>query len=439
MLMDAFDYLIKQQISECIGLPHMSLSAEISIGYYRINAIAIVSLTQRHHYLTDMFEDVMVTLAVQVSEYKEAILVGKEDITIKLTEKPYGGGKGYTKEYNAILVGARDEQIESNRADISQTNLQDNMSMSIITFQLLTSAAADIRLREVGVGGTTFINQTAPNVLRHFLANTTLVDNFALTEVVGKINVDSIASTQVYSSITIPEGTNYLALPSYLQDRYGVFPQGLGCYLKDQSWYVFAPYGLSKKDLDVHRLIIINAPSSKYRSIERNFKIEGRAVTIITTGESKHRSDSNADALNGGTGVRYGDMRTLMAPSSTKGVTDSIRAPEEYITEYRASNYHGSYQKTVTAKERFTDNPLLQASILAARGGDVVTVQWENGSLDPLVPGMPVVFYYGVAGKIEKIDGTLIQAERLSSIPLGGIIEPKHQSTVQLTLWLKRI
>ena len=439
MAIDGFELVLRQQIEECTGLTDSRFDAEISIGTYVINAMAVVSFTQRHLFMENMFEECMLTVAMQPSEYSEGVLVGHEDITIKLTESPYDGGKPFTKRYRAVLVDVKNEHMEANTSTITDTGLQDSMSISIITFQLMPEASYDLRLREVGGGETIFVNRTAHDVLRYFLVKMRLYDRFSKSESVATVNIDELKSDRTYREIKIPEGTSYLAIPDYLQDNYGIFPQGMGCYLKGQSWYVFAPYGLSKASADVDRLIVFNAPSSRNRSLERNFKVEGKAITVIATGNSEHIKKSDADALNGGTGVRYASLRSIDGSvSSADPTADPVRTPQDYMTEYRSSNYASPYNKTVTAKERFTDNPLKAASELAGRGGDLITVTWENGMLDPLKPGMPVKFYYGKQGKVETRQGTLINAERLSTIPLSGIIEPRHQSMVRLTLWLKR-
>ncbi len=436
MAIDGFDLVVKQQIEECTGLPDTRFDAEISIGTYRINAIAVVAFTQRNAYMEDMFEDNLLTVAVQPSEYSEGILVGHEDLTIKLTERPYEGGKAYTKHYRAILNGVQDEKMEANTATISQSGLQDSFSISVVTFQLISSAAYDLMLREVG---DTFCNIKPYEVLSYFLSKIQLKDRYSQTERVANIEIDNLKSERVYREIVIPEGTNFLAFPDYLQENYGIFPQGFGIFLKNQTWFAFAPYGLAKSDEDVRRLVVFNAPSSVYRSLERNFKADGKTITIIATGESKHVKRSDAEAINGGTGVKYASVRSLDGgTSSPDPAADPLRTPQDYMTEYRSSSYANTLNKTVTAKERFTDNPLQAASALAARGGDLITVTWEGGTLDVLVPGMPLKYYYGLNGKAELLQGTLIGAVRVSSIPLQGIIEPRHKSMISMTLWVKR-
>lgn len=436
MSIDTFDLVLREQIAQCTGLPNTQYEAEIDLGGYKINVMAVVSVTQRNLYMTDMFEEFMLTVAMQPSEYSEGVLVAHEDIRIKLTERPWGGGKGYSKKYRAVLVDVKDERMEANRADIGEVGIQDQMSISIITFQLMSEACYDLRLREYDIIAN---NATAADVLRGCLSKVKLTDSYSASEAIAKIKVDDLASDKVYRDLVIPEGTEWLAVPDYLQNNYGIFPNGLGCFLKGQTWYVFSPFGLAKQNKDVNRLNVFAAPSARNRTLERNFMVEGKTITVIATGESRHFKNSDAESLNEGTGIRYASLDALDGGVSTKDpAANPVRTPQDYMTEYRASNYASPYQKTKTATERFVGNPLKHSSDLSRRGGDVITVQWENGTLDPLEPGMPVKFNYGSMGKIITRYGTLISAEKLSSIAQGGIIEAKHQATVSLTLWLKR-
>jgi len=435
MAVDTFISALDQCISESTGMPEFNFSAEIAVGTYRYNAMNVVSVTKRQMYLQDMFETAMISLTMQPSEYTELVLYGHEDMAIKLSQTPYTGGETITRTYRAVLTKHQDAQLEGNVANIGEAGLQDQMSISVVTFQLLSEAAFNLRLREVG---GIFQSVTAASVLKHLLATTRLVDKFSESDSVATVTVDANVSTRVFNSIKLPEGLPFLAMADYLQDKYGLFSQGMGCFLKDRSWYVFAPFGLAKQTTDVFRLVVFNAPSGKYRSLDRNLKIVGKTMTVVATGFTNQAKNSDKEAMDGGTGVRYGHLRAIDSGTSSSDETvDPTRTPANYMTEYRSSTYNNPYQKTATSKHRFSDNPLKESSNLARRGGDIVTVVWEQGTMDLLVPGMPVTFHYGKNGKIQTKKGTLIGAEMTSNIPLGGLIEPKHHTTVKLTMFLK--
>jgi len=434
-MIDTFDIVLKEQIATCTGMPDSSFTAEINIGSYPIDVIAVVAYTQRQDYLNSMFEEAMLTVAMQPSEYSEGVLVGHEDITIKLTQRPYVGGQAYVKHYRGVLVEMSDEQIEGNVKDVG-TGTQDMTSISVITFQIISEAAYDLRLREFG---NIYANTDTLTVIKSILGSMALKDRYSSSEAIASIVIDPVDNVRQWKSVKIPDGTALLAVPDYLQEHYGIYQSGMGCFLKNQTWYVFSPFNKEKRNQDVERLVVFNAPATTYRSLERNFKVDGKTLTVIGTGETKHSKGSDAEALNSGTGIRYATLSSLDSGSSTVDpAADPSTTADEYMTEYRGSDYASPYQNTVTSKERHSDNPLKESSTLAARGGEIVTVTWENGTLMPLLPGMPVKYHYGKSSKLSTMEGTLVSAVMISNIPLGGIVDPRHTTSVQLTLWLRK-
>lgn len=433
---DAFTNALKEQFATCISLPPMEYRAELDANGYRFSAIAVISMTVRHNYLTSMFEEMLITVVMKPSHYSQAILHGHENLKMDVIQKAYSGfGKPSVKKYHAVLVSHRDEVLEGNKTNIGEAGAQDQTTFSVVTFQLLSVPMYNLRLREVG---GIFENTTSANVIKALLCSMRLSDDYSNSESISKINVDSVASGRIYGTIKIPEGTPLLGMVDYLQYHYGVFPTGIGLFLKDQTWYLFSPFGIQKHEQDVKRLIVFNAPPGLYRSVERNFRVDGKTTTIIATGPTIHSKRSDAEALNEGTAIRMGTLRVVdggISPTDQKA--DPKTRPGNYMHEYRSGEYNNPYNNTVTSKTRFTDNPLHESSKLAARGGQLVKVIWENGFTDPLVPGMPVTFLYGQNGSLQQMKGTLVDVEFHSNIPLGGFVEPKHQGTVSLTLFLK--
>jgi hypothetical protein len=432
---DPFINAINRQLTRAVSLPSFRYDAEVSVSGMRFKSVAVTALTERHLYLENLFEDIQVTVAMQASHYTELVLHGHEDMTMKLTQRPYEGGTPYTKEYHAVIISHQDGKRDGNITDVAEPGALDLTTFSVITFQLITSAAFDLRLREIGA---IYPNCCAVDVLRHYLAKTRLHDRLSQTEAVATVTVEPGASQRKFNPIKIPEGTRFMAFPDYLQREYGIYAQGLGCFLRGLEWHIFAPFNITKRDYDIPRLVVFNAPPARYRDVPKNFHIVGKTVTVIATGETKHRRYSDEDALNGGTGVRYADMRSINGNTSTSDPTvDPERLPEQYMTEYRGSRHLKDIQNTVTSSTRFSDNPLVIASVMAQRGGEVVDVTWLHGTLEPLRPGMPTTFYYGANGVLKQRYGTLLSAELVSSIPQKGFIEPEHRNVVRLSLFLK--
>lgn len=431
--MAIFDSIISAALAKSVKLPGFTYEATLMLGQYQIKAMRVVALTDRQDYVGSMFEEILCTIAIQPQEYSRVVLNAHENMYMSLTLSPFGGGRRVTKRYRAVVMGISDPTIEANTQHVTDLNEAGKSSISVITFQLLDPAAYNLRLRKVG---DTLSNITAIDALKYFLAKNTLSDSMGQADSVGMINVAPGWLPEKRSSIVIDDGTPLLSLPDWLQDKYGVYNQGLGVFLKDRFWYVFAPYSLAQQDQDVPRLVVINAPPSKYRNLEKTFSIVGKTVTVIATGEAKHERRSDRDALNFGTGYIYADANKLL-----DGMTDTTKSPvttpEKYMVEYRSSRYRNPDDNFHIPHEKFVSNPAMYASRLAAAGGDIVTIEWENGYTEALKPGMPVTFISPLNDNIRKLTGTLLGVEAHSSVPLGGMVETRYNTNVKLTLFLK--
>ena len=427
-----FDAMLSQYLAQVEGLPDLDYRAILSVGSHQIEALRVIAKTERENYLNSMFEEILISLVFEPSAYTEIILHGHEDMSLTLITKSYGTNLSKKRTYRAILVENRNVKLEGNVQSVDEVQLADKQSLSVVNFQLIDPAAYNLRLQEVG---GIFKNANTMSTLKYFLSKIRLVDDFAKQSSVAAITADSTYQAKAFQQLVIPDGTKLQALPDLLQRRYGVFNQGIGCFLKNRCWYIFAPYSIAKATADVDKLVLLNVPPSKYRNLERNFVTKGRTYTILCTGETRHQKRSDTDALNLGTGVRYADSTQLLSGMTDKSSSPKL-TPKGYMTEYRSSNYKNDYDHTPMAG--MNNNPAWYASQLAARGGEIMTVTWERGTTDILTPGMPVQFITPYNDGIKQLSGTLIGVEAFSQVPLGGMVETRHTTQVVLTLFLKK-
>ena len=427
-----FDAMLSQYLAQVEGLPDLDYRAILSVGSHQIEALRVIAKTERENYLNSMFEEILISLVFEPSAYTEIILHGHEDMSLTLITKSYGTNLSKKRTYRAVLVETRNVKLEGNVQSVDEVQLADKQSLSVVNFQLIDPAAYNLRLQEVG---GIFKNANTMTTLKYFLSKIRLVDDFAKQSSVAAITADSTYQAKAFQQLVIPDGTKLQALPDLLQRRYGVFNQGIGCFLKNRCWYIFAPYSIAKATADVDKLVLLNVPPSKYRNLERNFVTKGRTYTILCTGETRHQKRSDTDALNLGTGVRYADSTQLLSGMTDKSSSPKL-TPKGYMTEYRSSNYKNDYDHTPMAG--MIANPAWYASQLAARGGEIMTVTWERGTTDILTPGMPVQFITPYNDGIKQLSGTLIGVEAFSQVPLGGMVETRHTTQVVLTLFLKK-
>lgn len=432
--MNQIDVLIEDNLKTMRAAPTLEYEAVLSIGSYQIKMMHVMALSSREDYVRGQYEERMITVTMLPSEYAKLMLYGHADMTMRVTTITPSSQSRIAKTYRAIPAMLRDPTLENNSSQRTVQD-QDNTNISVAHFQLMDPAAYDIRLRQIG---TNFHKTRTIDIIRLIFGQTKLVDKYNQTEAVGALQIDTDAITTAPSQVIIPDGTNLITLPQFLQQEYGVYSQGIGCFLKNRTWYVFAPYSRKKATYDIHKLIVINVPGDRYRKLDASYKVDGKTVTIMATGQALHTDNTDADAMIGGTGIRQTDVTKLIhAPGKVDGTSKPALNPQEYMREYQSYEYNKNYINAPMDKNPHTANPSVAASTLAGRNGYYMEVVWERGVGEVLLPGMPVQFMTQDGTKIKIMEGSLVGAEVLSSMTAPGLLEPTHHAMIKLTMFLR--
>ncbi len=432
--MSAFDVLVKTTMNKAVELPEMRITANVKVGSFQLNNKVVLALTERENYVDDMFPTATITIQMLPSEYNKIVLYGHEEMSVFVRWVPYHGGKERVKVFRAVLSDWKDVRGEGNIKGLSDARSIDDQNFNLVDFELYDYASYELRQYEFG---RTFQYCTGINALKYLLSQCMLKDYYNDESYVATINADQYALDKKYTTLTIRDGTSIFSIVDYIQDRYGIYNQGIGCFLKRNNWFIYAPYSVRKYEENVNKLTIINIPSKELRGVSKNFVMEGKSTTILSTGETTITSNSDKDALNGGVGTRYADTNQLLEMSTPDptNLTPKMR-PENYMSEFIGVKYRNKLKYVPTAKGGFVSNPAKELSKLAARGGRYVNTVWEHGTMDLLYPNMPVKFITETDGKIKEYRGTLLAATALSTTT-GGMIDMRMQTNIVLSLFLK--
>lgn len=432
--MNQIDVLIEDNLKTMRAAPVLEYEAVLSIGSYQIKMMHVMALSSREDYVRGQYEERMITVTMLPSQYAKLMLYGHADMTMKVTTVTPASQSRSAKTYRAIPATLRDPTMENNSSQRVVQD-QDATTVSVAHFQLMDPAAYDIRLRQVGAN---FLKTKTIDVIKLIFGKTKLSDKYNQSEAVGALQIDTDAVATIPSVVVIPDGTNLITLPQFLQKEYGVYSQGIACFLKNRCWYVFAPYSRKKSTYDVRRLVVINVPGDRYRKLNASYKVDGKTVTVMATGQSLHTDNTDADAMIGGTGTRQTDVTKLIhAPGAVDGTSLPKMNPQQYMREYQGYEYNKAYVNAPMADKPHTANTAVQASALAARNGCYMEVVWERGVSEVLLPGMPVQFLTQDGTKIKQMEGTLVGAEMLSTLQTPGLVDPSHQAQIKLTMFLR--
>lgn len=432
-----FEAVLSNFFSTAKSMPDMNYEIHIHVGDMSAKAVAVVEYRVVEDYVANIFEAIVTSALFTVFDYSALMMAGHEDMYATVISRPYDGGKAFRTKYRAILLNSGDQRVEGNTDLVNNIGKLDQQSFATATFQLISPAAYDIRMR--GAGGV-FKDTDATSVLKYILSQNMLADSYSKEEAIQSITFDAHPFPTRYSRIVVPDGTELTKLGDYLQDHYGVYGTGFGIFLKDRSWYVYSPYNYDKGKESIDKLIIFNAPPNKYSGIPENILIEGNTVKIAASGDTSMIKTSDTNALNSGTGRRFADSTMLMEYDSNDPANEKPKLePHRYMTEYTGVEYKNQFKNTKMVDGRFSSNPAKVSSEMAASAGIIVTTVWQNGIMDCLIPGMPVEFIYGVDMDVVTLKGTLLRAEMHSHIPTGGIVEPRHRNSIALSIFLKEV
>lgn len=432
--MNQIDRIIQENLPLMVGSPDFRYEAVIAVGSHQITAMRVYMNSIREDYVAARYEERVLALVMKPSDYAKIVMYGHSDLTVKLTSITADESQRSVKIYRGVLLDLRDVGLENNNADRSRIEQQDAIGLSLVSIQLIDPASYELRL--------TYYDNISPdgiaaNELKSALAKTRLVDKYNKQDSIGQLQMDdSFITTK--RNIIIPPGTRLLDLGEVLQRDHGIYSQGFGMYLKNRTWFVFPPYTRLKEKADCWKLVIINVPANRYRKLERSYYIRGKTITLLLTGEVKHKDETDHDALLEGTGVRYSDPGKLMSERGSVDGTKELRQnPKDRMTEYNSMAYKSKFTNAKFSNDPFTSNGAVKASELAARGGSYIEGTWERSIPELLLPGMPVTFITQDGPGIKKLSGTLVGSETLTSSPQGGYLERIHSVMTKLTLYLR--
>lgn len=433
----AFQIMLEDNINKCVSFPKLKYRLTFILNGMNIQAVNVSDLVIIEDYITNLFTTGFIEVTVEPSVYHTVLQYARSNIQLKLdTFVSSGSGVVRTDYYYGFLLDTSNPQLDSNVAALQDIDRMDATSLMSISLQIIEPSCYYLMGNEID--GCMFNNATASDVYKYILSQQMLREDFSSDKAIGSITFDSETVNTTYSVIEIEDGTPFVNIGDELQRIYGIYNQGFGVFLKNLQWQIFAPYNLKKDITNVERLVIINAPKNRYKNTEATYFREGNTHTIIATGDTRSSNLVN-DTVNSGVGSRFADPNKLVDGFSKGSVDRPKLDPKDYMTEYQGVHYNNPVKHTVSATNMFESNPSVVSSKLAASGGYIITVEWDHGMIEPLIPGMPVKYIFEANRNLQQWRGTLIGASMVSAPNGSTLVDAHFNNIVKLTLFVKEV
>lgn len=371
----------------------------------------------------------MGTFARRIFPFRDALDITLRKVVLMENQNDISSnGEVQVKRFKALLIGKclsptlgkGMESTDEEALNISQVadfhfQLQDKCSEQLRT--MLTGGVC----RKVTVQNTltTLITLSAANVKPEG------GQGFAGLNMVPADNGD------LKEQIIITQGTRLIDLADFIQKRIGIYNAGIGSYIQNNYWYIFPLYDTTDFSKRKKTLTMLVVPERKLTNIERTFRTEADATTIIVTGTTAFTDDSGTNYQNYGDGSRFANAAVLMdCGNNTKdNKTPVVRKTNnsEFSTEKSGLPY------APISSNRITANPFAALSMQAAKRGGFFKAVWENSDHSLIIPGMATKIIYSDKEEIKEIYGIVHTVKAISHKP-GGLTSKifKNQTILEV-------
>lgn len=238
------------------------------------------------------------------------------------------------------------------------------------------------------------------------------------TSIDGSSSIVDISITEpnndrLYSHINIPTGTGVLDLPSFLQETdYGVYNGFIGTYLQRYNdrkiIFIYPVYSRESFDKNKVKLMIYQAPNSKYDFVENTFKVDGDIINILATSELTTIDTGQNELIDAGNSIVTINSETILARNSEVTTKSMMLDSESNIRGYKLNEKEDGVNRSVYLGSA-SNNLYKHRSHIVKNSMAVYQLLWHHCDIDILIPGIGLCFVYEDIDKgIVKLNGTLL-------------------------------
>lgn len=302
-----------------------------------------------------------------------------------------------------------------------------------VTIQLIDPSTDKLRLMTVG---TIPRYHTGMQVIETLLTKFSKeASNLAGTSPLG-LDIAPGFNPEVRDAIVLNHMTKVTAMPRIVAENAGgIYPAGFSYYLQNRIWYLYPPYDPERYHKVKRNLTVVNIPKDRIAGIEKTYRDSNTQLILLSTGEVQHVDFADQNQLSYGNGSRFLDATKLTNMGEMVNNRFQVNASKnmnEIQTNERRDGLTVAYQGT----KAITSNKYDQLSLMAARMGSFVQVEWSNGDDNLIYPGMPVRYLYLADTKPTEAFGTVAAIETFQVPVADNFASPKLMSRSAVTLFI---
>lgn len=419
---------------------NMGWAVDIHFGKENYTPIQAVAVVYTRDYIDAFADEVLVTVQMPLGVYSRQIYPNRLNLEITLSKVPMDEisdavnteKKIESERFSAVLIDHSKSPTIAQGAESNNQEALDLAQIINVNFQVYDKALEQLR---VMITGTVCRKTTVQESLLTILTNqaaTAIVDKNRAVVGIEMIEADN---KDVKGQIVIKQGTLLIDTPDFMQSRIGVYNAGIGSYIQNKYWYIYPIYNAGSFNKRAKTLTVLVLPKRKFSHIERTFKVNGKALTILATGETGFKDDAGRFYLNHGNGVRFSDASALMDCNSAATDNKLKLNRNSNNSEFTSDTIIGNINNAPLSADNITSNPFRQYSLLASRNGGMFKCVWENSDSSIIIPGMVAKIVYSDLEEIKTIYGVVHKSTSVNH-KAGGFGNNKFKNQTVLDIFV---
>lgn len=444
---DLFDTAFKYEIAQVfengnVG-PTYQYNLIIIANGVEIPIQTVVSTHRLRDYInnyTDLFTITFMTVKADL-EYKikpyqdnlEAIVIRKQVSNNPTIQTSTGNMTSTVARYKAVMVDASKDMLEQNNPFVKDKDVMGRSISEPCTVQLIDPVVDKLRLVSVS---TIPRNTSGIKIIETMLTRYSKeASNLAGASTLG-LDIAPGYNDEVRVQIPISGLTKLTSIPKIVASNCGgIYPAGFSYYLQDRIWYLWPPYDPERYFKVKRNLTIVNVPKNRIAGIEKTYRSTPTQLIILSTGEASHVDFADQNQLSYGNGARFLDAARLTKLGTMENNRYQVNVSQN-MNEIQTAERRDGLSVAFQGTQPVTTNKYAQTSLMAARMGSFVQLEWTNGDDSVIYPGMPVRFLYLADTRPTEAFGVVAAVETYQAPQADNFAGPKLLSKSAVTIFI---
>ena len=344
------------------------------------------------HFAAAHSDDAEIAAQIQPGVYMRDILPYKDNLYIEVVERV--GLTQKVTRYRGIPKGDANPEMQGGNSALANLTGKDETNMITVNFQLIEIGFSV--LKTVLVADTLLMTKLK-DVLHGQL--TKYGQELTLTgpDAFRGVNIEEpVDNDKFFRHVAIPSAVPLHKLGVYIQEHeeFGLYSTGFGMYYRKGMWYIYpvrrtGSYESARKVLDVYRV-----PENVMPTLQRSYFVNGRCLTVLSTGGGDTNDGRDIDRQNRGTGKRVISPDAVMGEQGyyyNKG--QALTTREDSLSEFQTGK-RASGEELIPFHGTPTSNLCKVLSESSLNDVTDVAVEWHNSDCTLIEPGMVCRYYY---------------------------------------------